>query len=79
MSVAHTRREREMKAKTAVKRFGDALISCTIRTEAMGEWHGGLAKVTEIFPDKENKEIVIQVKGSQGEIGIFADENIEIV
>ncbi len=70
-----------MKAITAAKRFGDALISCTIRTQEMGDWPGGLAKITALFPDKQAKEIVFDVMGTQGqgEIGIFANENIEIV
>ena len=70
-----------MRAITAAKRFGDALVSCTIRTEAMGDWPGGLAKITDLFPDKHAKEIVFQVKGTQGQgkTGVFAYENIEII
>ena len=40
-----------------------------------------MAKVVELYPDKKAKEIVMQVEGvdGQGGIGVFKDEQIEIV
>ena len=57
------------------------LIGQTIRTQPCGFWPGGLAKVRELYPDKKAEEIVMQVRGTQGqgEIGVFENEQIEIV
>jgi hypothetical protein len=70
-----------MNARTAVKTFGELLIGQTIRTQPCGDWPGGLAKVRELYPDKQAKEIVMQIEGirGQGEIGVFKYEQIEIV
>lgn len=70
-----------MKANKAVKLFGNKLIGLKIRTEEYSLWPGGVAKVLELFPDRKAREIVMQVKGvkGQGEVGIFGNENIEIV
>lgn len=70
-----------MKAKKAVRHFGEKLIGQTVRTQPYGGWPGGLAKVKALYPDRDAKEIVMQVKGvrGQGEIGVFEDEYIEIV
>lgn len=70
-----------MKASKAVKLFGDKLVGLKIRTEAYALWPGGVAKVLELLPDRRAREIVLQVKGvnGQGEVGIFGNENIEIV
>ena len=70
-----------MRARTAVKKFGTALVGQTIRTQAIGDWRGGMAKVVELYPDKQAKEIVMQIRGTQGqgEVGVFHNEQIEIV
>lgn len=68
-----------MTAKTAVKVFGKSLIGKTIITQASGEWVSGLAKVVELYPDEEAREIVMQVKQGREEIGVFENEQIQIV
>ena len=48
-----------MNARRAVKTFGELLMGQTIRTQPCGDWPGGLAKVKELYPDKQAKEIVV--------------------
>lgn len=56
------------------------LIGKQVMTEPMGEYPGGVAKVTKLFPDPSAPEIVFQVKHpSFGRIGVFANEICDLV
>lgn len=53
------------------------LIGRSINTESIGDYPGGVAVVTELFPDRAAPEIVFQVKHPTfGEIGVFAQEEV---
>jgi hypothetical protein len=70
-----------MEAKQAVKLFGKTLVGLSVRTERFGLYPGGVAKVVELYPDPGAREIVMHVRRDNWDwgIGIFGDENIEIV
>jgi hypothetical protein len=70
-----------MEAKKAVRLFGKALVGLAVRTEHFGAYPGGIVEVVELYPDPSAKEIVMHVRRDIWDegIGIFADENIEIV
>ena len=70
-----------MTARTAVKIFGENLLGKTIFTPPFGDWKGGQAKVTELYPDPDAPEIVMTVKSVEGhgEIGVFGNETISII
>lgn len=68
--------EFSVNAKVLVDRYGEKLIDLQITTQAMGEWPGGLARVTMVWPDALCPEIVMQVANDHGEIGVFAEENV---
>jgi len=64
-----------MQADKMVAKHGSSLIGRTLITSAMGDYPGGLAKVTQINPDPAAPEISIQVEHpSFGSIGIFENE-----
>lgn len=63
-------------AKSLVDTYGEKLIDLVIGTNAMGEWTGGAARVTMVWPDKACPEIVMQVVNNNGEVGVFAEENV---
>lgn len=74
-----TRDYREMNADSFVKTFAKKAIGMEIQTEAIGEYPGGKAIVTELYPDPECPKIVCNVKHPTfGEIGIFSDETVGI-
>lgn len=68
--------EFSVNAKALVDQYGEKLIDLQITTQAMGEWPGGLASVTMVWPDASCPEIVMQVANDHGEIGVFAEENV---
>lgn len=54
------------------------LIGRKIVTQPYGDWPGGVATITEVYPDPEAPEIVLQVKSEEhGEIGVFNFEEVE--
>lgn len=55
----------------------EAALGDTLITEPMGEWPGGVARVTEFHPDPAAPEIVMTVEGEGlGEIGVFEYERV---
>jgi len=69
-----------MKAKELVKKFGKKLIGTTVITDKVGFWEGGECTILDLFPEKEDKNIVLLVQRikDQEEIGVFSWENIVI-
>ena len=66
-----------MRARLYVQLHGKFAIGHTVLTESMGDYPGGLAVLTEIYPDSNAPEIVCVVNHpSFGEIGIFEDEEL---
>lgn len=56
------------------------LVGREIMTQPFGDWPGGVAKITDVYPDPEAHEIVLQVEHPEhGEIGVFAFEEVEFV
>lgn len=69
-----------MIAEAVVNTYGDDLVGRTVFTEPVGEYPGGFAEVTELAPDEAAPEIVCQVNNPcYGEIGIFWNEELEVV
>ena len=68
-------------AGNLVQRFGASLIGRTVRTEAMGSWHGGDCVVIDLGDDPGAPEIVMNVKRlSDGEeIGVFEQEWVRLL
>ncbi len=67
-----------MKAKAFVRKHGKALVGRMVETEAIGEWPGGPAKVTDLGSDPMAPEIVMNVRSKKhGEMGIFEYEEID--
>lgn len=59
--------------------YGESAIDMVIDTPALGEYPGGLARVTGVFEDPEASEIPIQVEHPTfGTIGVFGYEIIEV-
>lgn len=66
-------------ASELVADFGDMLIGRFINTPAMGAYPGGVARVTELLPDPDAPEIVLQVEHPTfGSIGVFEDEIVSL-
>jgi hypothetical protein len=66
-------------AKQLVADMGAALIGREIHTIPFGAYPGGVAKVTELTPDPQAPEIVMQVEHPTfGSIGVFEDEPVEL-
>jgi hypothetical protein len=68
--------------------WAEALVGRIVMTEAIGHWPGGPAEVIEFMPDVEAPEIPYQVRHihwagddliENGEIGLFENEEIQIV
>jgi hypothetical protein len=69
-----------MTAKQLTKTHGASLIGRRIETEAIGEYSGGIATVTEIAPDPQAPEIVFNVRHpTYGEIGVFKWEQVTLL
>lgn len=68
--------EVSVNAKSLVDKLGDKLIDTVVVTQAMGDWPGGPARVTTIYPDPSCPEIVFEVSSDRGEIGVFAEESV---
>lgn len=70
----------EVCALEMVETLGKALIGRTIETERIGSYPGGPAKVTELEPDPESPEIVLQVlHPTFGTVGVFGDELVSLL
>lgn len=66
-----------MNAKIFTDTHGYTLIGKRIFTEAIGEYPGGIAKVTALYPDPNAVEIVLQVYHPNfGSIGVFEHESV---
>lgn len=61
-----------------VQMHGKSLIGTKVNTVAYGEYPGGVATITELYPDPEGApEIVMQVMHPTfGEIGVFDYEPV---
>jgi hypothetical protein len=69
-----------MTAQHLVEMYRDSLVGKWVTTEAIGEYPGGVAQVTEIAPDPAAPEIVFNVDlPGYGPMGIFEMERSEIV
>lgn len=69
-----------MTAKQLIDIHGTSLIGQRIETEAIGEYPGGIAIVTELAPDPQAPEIVFTVQHpSYGDIGVFDWELVTLV
>lgn len=65
-------------AAHAVEEMPD-LVGRTVITEAVGDWPGGIATVTELAPDPGATEIAFNVHSEQhGDVGVFEDEWVEV-
>ena len=69
-----------MTAKQLIEIHGTSLIGQRVDTEAIGEYPGGIATVTELAPDPQAPEIVFTVQHpSYGDIGVFDWELVTLV
>jgi len=70
-----------MTAKEMVEKYGiKKLIGKEIKTEPMGWYIGGIARVIDISLDPEAPEIVMYVDNPNfGEIGIFEYEEVSFI
>lgn len=69
-----------MTAQEAVQQHGQKLIGMTLDTEAIGDYPGGPAVVTELLPDPAAPEIVFQVQHPTfGSIGVLDFEQVTIL
>ncbi len=69
-----------MTAKQLTIIHGPSLIGRRVETEAIGEYPGGIATVTELAPDPEAPEIDFKVRHhNYGEIGVFEWERVALV
>ncbi len=67
--------------------YGVQLIGQKVMTEEVGEYPGGEAEVTELWPDPKDDNIVFNVRHPtwrtedhpNGEIGVFAQEECNLV
>jgi len=58
----------------------DLLVGKNVMTEKIGEYPGGVARVTKLFPDLAAPEIVFTVcHPTFGEIGVFEGEECNLV
>ena len=70
----------EMFASGLLRLLGDSLIGCTVWTQAVGNYPGGNALVTEIQPDPAAPEIVFGVEHpTLGYMGIFEWEQVKLI
>lgn len=69
-----------MNAASALIKYGKRLVGKNVMTEPYGKWKGGIATVTKLRPDRNAPEIVFEVRHpTQGSIGVFDHENIEVL
>ncbi len=69
-----------MTAKQLIDIHGASLVGQRVETEAIGEYPGGIATVTELAPDPQAPEIVFNVRHpAYGEIGVFDWELVALV
>ena len=68
-----------MLAKDLWGMYGGHLVGRQIITEAVGDWPGGVATITQSMPDPAAPEIVYQVESAHGEIGIFDGEEVTLL
>lgn len=78
--ITHGNAQVVVSAKKLINRYGPSLIGQRVYTQAMGEYPGGIATVTEIEPDPNAPEIVFQVEHPTfGSIGVFEYEKVALV
>ena len=58
---------------------GAALVGRYVVTERVGDWPGGLARVTEWMPDPEEGIVLMVQQGDGDPMGIFGDEAIILI
>lgn len=70
-----------MTAEQLVKEVGELLVGQWVMTQKMGDWPGGVAQVTKVYPKNDPlNRIVCSVKmEGQGEMGIFDHETLYLV
>ena len=77
-----------MTAAELVQLHGAALVGRIVNTVAMGEWPGGLAKVTEVAHDPGAPEISFLVRHEDPQVhididvvdmGVFEYEEVELM
>ena len=79
MKTAKRVRVANVRADTAVRRFGADLVGMVVKTKSMGKWLGGECTVIELQPDPNAPEIVFQVHHpDNGDIGIFEWERVTV-
>jgi|GEM_PF-3351571 hypothetical protein len=69
-----------MTAKQLIDIHGTSLIGQRVDTEAIGEYPGGIATVTELAPDPQAPEIVFTVQHPTfGQMGVFDWEHVVLL
>ena len=61
-----------MNAQQVLELWGGSLVGMIVHTPAMGDYPGGIAKVTEVLPDPSAEEILFIVEHpKEGKMGIY--------
>jgi hypothetical protein len=75
-----TCRNNQVTALALLSAMGQRLLGREVATLAIGDWPGGVARVTELRPDPAAPEIVFNVQRQDGRtVGVFGDELVRLI